>query len=284
MPDIPPPKNETSQPVFVIATQRSGTNYLRSLLRGTGAFADFDETLHSEIDEKNPAPFAYWDWSKHSYFKFRADRITANPNLSIPLGRHVVSLFNDYMDYLSSEAGKSPYFLIDIKYNSLHHFDPIWHFLTGRKFIFDLINARGCRVLHLVRENVFNVYLSSQVAEATGKYVVAQGDAITVPRVSITIDHMFATIERIEREINLIRLDLESVSNVYELTYESICSDPNGVPESIVSELSDFFSIRLQFRGQPTTQKIIKNRWSVIDNVEEVKQALEASPYSWCIE
>ncbi len=283
MPDIPPPKNEKSQPVFLIATQRSGTNYLRALLRGTGAFADFDEILHSEIDKNNPARFAYFDWSKHSYFKFRAEQIKTNPELSIPHGDTVFALFNDYLDYLSSAAGNKPFFLMDVKYKSLHHFDPVWQPLSAPKFIFELIRLRGCRVLHLVRENVFNVYLSEQVAGLTGMYVRAKGDTSELPRVRIEVEEMFRNIQRIEREINLIRLDLEKLPYVFELSYESITSGSNGMPDSIASDLRLFFRTSLQFNQEPPTQKIVRDRWSVVENAEEVKQAMRNSPYSWCL-
>ena len=272
------------QPVFVLATQRSGTNYLRSLMKGTGLFADFNEVFHSEIDETIPASFEYFDWAKHSYFKYRAKRFAENPNLSIPLGEHVISLFSDYLDYLSSESGNLPYFLMDVKYSSLHHFDPVWHSLTARKFIFDLISSRGCRVVHLVRENVFNVYLSGQLAILTGMYVQKKDDVIELPRVSIAADDMLRELQRIEQEVNMVRLDLETLPNVYELTYESISSEGVGVPQSIEEELSEFFKSNIQLRKPATITRIIKDRWSVIENADEVIEALAHSPYAWCIE
>jgi len=277
-------QEKTAQPVFVLATQRSGTNYLRSLLRSTGLFVDYNEIFHSEVKNDNDASFSYFNWAKHSYFKYRAQRFAKDPELSIPLGENIVLLFNDYLDYLSSESGSVPYFLVDVKYNSLHHFDPVWHSLTAPNFIFDLVSHRRSRVLHLVRENVFDVYLSNLVSNLTGLYVKENDDAIQIPKILISVQNMFAKIKQIEQEVNLVRLYLEPLANVYELTYESISSEGIGVPPYIEKDLVDFFGTNLKLGLNETTRRIIENRWTVIENADEIVMALKNSPYEWCID
>lgn len=268
-----------TQPVFIIATQRSGTNFLRSLLRNTKVFTDFDEVLHSKVDYSPKSQKDYFDWSKFSYFIFRASKFISNPRLSIPTEENITTLFDEYLDFLASQEPSRPFYLLDIKYNSLHHFDPIWQSLISPKYIFELMEERKFRVIHIVRENILDVYLSRIISNLTGNFVATESQEQPVQKIDIDVSDMLWNIQRIEREINLVRQDLESISNSIEISYDSLKSTSNKMPDDMAEIFCDFFSLNLNFGQASEFKKIIGDRWSLIRNANEVREALIKSPY-----
>jgi len=93
-------------PVFIVANQRSGTNFLRHLLCSTGLFTDLNEIFQAG------SPALYWD--------FFIKEVTENPDLARPSRENRVALFDKFM-HEHVEIIDTKYVLVDIKYNSTHN-------------------------------------------------------------------------------------------------------------------------------------------------------------------
>jgi len=88
-------------PIFIIATQRSGTNLFRSTLAHAGKVMDFDEQFRFDesMDENN-------------FFLFRKDVLDKDPDRSLPTPENMEYLFLKYMDFLASRRGENEAFLL----------------------------------------------------------------------------------------------------------------------------------------------------------------------------
>ena len=125
-----------SQPVFIFAQQRSGTNLLRKSLSATPLFRDLDEVF----DPKQP-----------QYWHFRKGKIRQQPKLATPTREHQVGMFEAFLQCRLSS--RQPYTLIDIKYNSVHSLDDLWLSPMETPVLIDWLVQKQYPVIHLVREN-----------------------------------------------------------------------------------------------------------------------------------
>jgi hypothetical protein len=272
--------NNMAKPVFVLATQRSGTNYLRALLTATGRFRDFDEILHSAVVDGQMLENEYFDWSTHSYFLFRAAKYAETPSLSIPIKENVYRLITDYLEYLKTEAGDSMFFLMDVKYSSLHHFDPIWQSLSAPKYFFEILKRLKCHVIHVVRENAFNVFLSEEVAKATRRYVLRTGEKMDLPRLRMDPEETLWNLGRIEREVEMVRSSLSGGALHCEIAYEHMSSFDDTIRDREFKKLKEFLQLKADMPASVGVKKIIKDRWSIIENADEIRARILNSPYA----
>jgi hypothetical protein len=84
----------------------------------------------------------------------------------------------------------------------------------------------NCNVIHLIRRNLFDCYVSGALARMTGQWQGFEGDATTRPPEPFTIDR--ADLEKFLRqrtkEIELTRAYFAGKSQYYEVFYEDIAS------------------------------------------------------------
>lgn len=256
-----------SKPIFIIATQRSGSNYLRSLLTSTGMFYDFNEILDP-----------YWEGNlKNTYFYFREQEIKKHPEVSIPYPHNVEKLFKDYLAYLEKLQPEHPYHLLDVKYNSLHHFNEIWD--GDWPFLFNLINRNQIPFIHLVRNNVYEVYQSLIIADFNKVYTVEKNKSCNLKSISIDLDDMLFHIKLLEYKIDYIRNICKQMPLAMEINYEELVKEKNGIPENIKTEFSKVTGIYLKNNISSPLKKMITKPKELIENYDEVMQCLKNNGY-----
>ena len=256
-----------SKPIFIIATQRSGSNYFRSLLASTGQFYDFNEILDP-----------YWkDNLKNTYLYFRAQEIKKNPEISIPYPDIVEELFKKYLSYLEELQPKHPYHLLDVKYNSLHHFNEIWD--GDWPFLFNLLNRNQIPLIHLVRNNVYEVYQSLIVADYNKVYTVEKNQSCNLKPISIDLDDMLFHLKLLENKIEYISNICKIMPLAMEINYEELITEKNNISEKIRQELKRISGIELKNNISSTLKKMITKPKDLIENYEEVMQCLKKNGY-----
>lgn len=264
------------EPIFLVASQRSGTNYLRFLLQKTGVIENF-----GEIFDTTQLQNEQWN---HQYFLYRLGQIKADPSLSIPLENNAEKLFNGYVEFLAKLAGNMPFFLMDIKYQSLHHMDTVWQEPLARNHVFKLIEKNDYKVIHMVRHNLFEFFVSHQLALKTGKYHLLPGENDEAGTIEVDVDYMLRDMKRLEREQVLVRRFIWPIRNKIEIAYENMRYNPNSMPPHLRVKLSEFLGYDLPSTQQAYFRKIIKDPFDVISNKQAVRECLLGSRFSRFIE
>jgi len=150
---------QTSDFIVLLARQRSGTNPLRSVLETHPKIACTEEVLNVE-----PTP-DYELEVETNYFRFLDKRLEGDLLRFLSL-EHQEALFLDYLEYLRAFYDKQ-YLVVDVKYNSVHHLEGAWRFLTEEPALFRFIKTHGLRVINLTRRNFLRYYVSELKAQAS---------------------------------------------------------------------------------------------------------------------
>lgn len=155
--------------LFVIATQRTGTNALRYALAASGLFVDHNEIFSPRHREGGFAAANFWNFRRHVE---AADR----PFLRLDEHRQIWKL---YLEHIGRQHPPDVVHLFDIKVNSLHQFNGVlWNPLDKPALLGFLGEARAC-VIHLQRRNLVAMFASTLRGLSSGTWVVRNEDVQT---------------------------------------------------------------------------------------------------------
>ena len=248
-------------PVFVIAMQRSGTNLLRKSLAQTPLFTDLNEVFD---------PFHAGFWA------FRKKVIQLDPEYVMPSEPHQTRLWTNFLRYRLANV-KTPFALIDVKYNSTHNLNAVWQEPGDPPLLVRWLQRQSLPIIHIVRENLLDGYVSNLLACQLKIWVsdddrVSQGITFTLdPRNTVT------ELSRRRREIDLFRDWLFETQHI-ELTYESLtASEDNDVPRNTIRQVGRLLKIDphcLPHSIPIATRKMGRSAAQLVTNYTEIVQAL----------
>ena len=147
--------------------------------------------------------------------------------------------------------------------------------------VHEYLALRRARVVHLVRANVLDAVLSYELAKARDRFAVREGESarpVTVSLDPATIrerleEHSFS-IEQARARILFYRLPW------HEVFYEELVART----EETLGGVLDFLGVRrerLQSTFVPTNDQ---PRESVIENLDEVREALSGTRFAWMLD
>lgn len=146
-----------AKPLFLLSQQRSGTNYFRSLMDSGGdIYGAYKEVFDPNIIETRES---FWTFCNS------LERAELDPDRR-------VGTFSKFLDHLGDGLDEK-YFVVDIKYNSLHHLQGYWWEPVNPLVRF--IRQNNYKMVHLIRRNVFAATVSQIRANKTGQYTL-KGD------------------------------------------------------------------------------------------------------------
>jgi len=224
-------------PIFVIAFQRSGTNLLRHSLQATGQVVDCNEVFDP-----------YWydeDANTWSFWRFKADYIKTH-SIIVPTRREMANLWNKYIEHISAQCKSLELrALIDIKVNSLHLFNVAWQQPMEMPMLLRFLGGRRDQIIHLVRDNFLDLYVSHLVAEKSGRFVVPVGEKLPVNAIHIETKKMIHFIRNCEAELKLISQWILATewygASVLRLNYRDLWSDNGVLNESVTRKIEKQF-------------------------------------------
>lgn len=261
--------SKSIQPIFFCAQQRSGTTVLQRTLEDSGILKNYGEVFHhARADEC-------------AYFEYRMKLLKNQAALSLPTGHHQKRLFNRYLKFLASKAGSRSLFLVDVKYNSWHHFNTVWHLPTSPPNLLKLIRLKGLPVLHIKRNNVFNRFLSGRLALETKTYHYAND--VDVNEQSLTINTEECKLEMM-KSLELQKLYsgyLSDYKNAREICYEEMFD--KGVFSSKTNEVLSWLIGEEVELKPPVLKKISKDYKKIVKNFEEVLDYFSNSEFEGMI-
>lgn len=246
--------------LVIVAKQRTGTNFLRSLLGQSTTGWDCSEIFHTET-VKNSANF--FGWLARDGRPFPAIRSEAD----------VMAMFRDYLDFAEAEH---PVPILDIKYNSLWAIAPSWHTVLEQPAVLKVLNQRGYKFVHLTRKNRLDYAMSHLLAAETG---------IFVTREEVEIDRIFhVEPERLERMIrqydmerNHIQRFMNRVKKRADLTYETLLDADEAALETALRGLVADTDIEFRALRPAKTKKILKNWRDNVSNAAEIEAKFGAA-------
>ena len=233
--------------IFLISTQRSGTNYLRSLLHNhKSIFADYKEVFDPNVI-KQPEYF----------YNYLMDRLKEDPSAVLPSRRQEV--FIEFVTHLR-QLSQSKRVIIDIKYNSEHHLFGDWQ--PGEHPFVAVANQLNAPVIHLVRRNFFKVMVSVAATQQTGVYVTKKDNAVQ----SLDLDENAFKRQLINRGelINRYRTILRRCNIIYEMAYEDIDDVQQGKTLIEVNNLLEFLGEEKMSELQTELKKVVPRDLSTI--------------------
>lgn len=249
------------KPVFVIATQRSGTNLFRSLLVSTGYFTDFKEVFHSNTN------------SEINFFNFRRKLYAKNLELSLPSNDNLKKIFNQYLKHLKSKAN-TPYFFVDIKYNSFGHLAPYWQGQLEIPRLLNLIKSHKFPIIHIVRDNVLETECSLRLAQKNLNHTLRSNEKLKFSSVHLDKETIKDILDRRLQEIELFKSWLDDYKPVIEIEYSNIIED-NSLSQSAKDRLSKLLDLNITQTTKTPYKKMASSLKNTIENYEEIHGVLK---------
>lgn len=152
------------QILCIVAGQRSGTTSFRSLVSGSGRFADLGEIFDTATIGQPESFFGYC----------RARKLMFTDVFS---GPDAERLCKDYLAVLREKAG-SQHLLFDIKFNSWGIVRMPWTYMHQEPYFLAFLKYRRARMVFIWRQDIVAQILSDRISSSLGKWHnIKTGDA-----------------------------------------------------------------------------------------------------------
>ena len=251
-----------SRPLVICAQQRSGTAVLRSNLRQSPLTRCYDEVFLANRER-----------SEFNFFNFKEGLLKEDLSLFFPSAENQQTIFRRFIDFLDDHCD-TPFFVLDIKYNSWHHLDPVWHGVLDRPFLLTLLLEREVSIVHMIRQNVFQQRVSNEFAQATKQWHFNSKHDAKPKDIAIEIDpdDCQAKMELSQKRTELFRNWFSGHKHYGELMYEEMFTSDGEFSDDTLQLICDLVGTDIQMPTQPGLKKGIRNVSQVISNQEALLQ------------
>jgi LPS sulfotransferase NodH len=259
--------DRTATPLVFVAKARSGTTALQEVVETTGSVCNFGEVFHDSEQQRKKV-------TNYFYFKERNP-----PPFIVPTVAEVRRYFIGFINYLAAISDK-PWFLMDIKYSSWHHFLPVWHENSGQPFQLRLLKELGAPIIHITRSNLFRQYLSHVYATNNDRWNYQRGEEGKVSTAGIYVDVKAAKgqMDLTSYNAKCFRGWLQGYTKAAEVEYESAFVD--GAPDvSYLKSALGSLEIPTEFSNSISQAKTPIQVPQLVDNQSEVLRFFAGSPY-----
>lgn len=262
------------QLIVILARQRSGTTALAETLALGADVCSFGEVFHHQQPEvgKPGQP----DLRLHpeaDFFKLSVEMLRSAPELALPSVENKMHLFDAFISHLSSLT-RSRWILIDVKYNSWHHFENYYHVPGHSPFLLHLLKHRNAAFIHVTRANTFARYCSEQLALSRNKWHVERGAKDDDAAIIIDPVAALRDMQETQRQMETFSRFLTDCRRRIDLRYEEIFAGDHlaSATDAKISRLLDGdwtagVTVPLQKATPPLS--------SVIKNLDEVRSYFE---------
>ena len=254
----------------LLARQRSGTGALGSVLDQQPAVSYLGEVFHDDAIGKAP-----------NYFWFLTGLIKDAPEIALPnaTGRR----FDLYTDFLKSYAKKTNV-VIDIKYRSTHHFNAHWLSLGETPTLFHLMKERNIPVIHLTRRNHLKTYVSGLLADMNRVWHATEKDKIKAHTLNVDVKKCMGFINAQIQEDERVQRALRHYPKLFAIDYAELFDEQAHISPEVAKKLGTFFGVPSFEARRPAFVKQTSDQLKdVIENYEQLGNALSGSPYAWML-
>ena len=249
--------------ICIIATGRSGTHALRSILRQENWITCLDEVLNPELQRKIPGNI--------TEFLDKMFRLMPDWKLNGSTARYLIK---EYFTYLQNIA-KDCVPLIDIKNEQLRILD-WWLELGKNKPLFlKQIMYNDYPIIQLTRQNVLAQYASIKLAVQTNEWV---RNKYKVSKNETPPEYIFENLDKYAGANRQFSNWFSNYPRTACLTYETLL-DGARLSTSARTEIERVVGRTLDPTITADTQKIAPPLSQLIKNFDEIKELLKGTPY-----
>ena len=270
--------------IVICANQRSGTNALANALGRTSQIESLREPFEDRVDE----PRNYFGFLiKHDQFRL---------HLCHPTTERRSILAKAYLTYLHRSTSK-PKNVMDIKYNSWHHLDPMWHFQLEDPLFMHVLKTYSSVFIHIKRRNLLAQYLSHQFADSTGVYHYLKnptgntGTALTTETamqrvegvvVNLDVQHCLSSLRMRRSTEALFTSLLSEYPYSVEINYEELFT-----AEAVSKPATDRLRRLIGFTEPELKTDFLRTPINVADRIvnrDEVARTLASTEFAWMVD
>lgn len=176
--------------VVLLCHERSGSTYLTDCLAGSGGIVPAGDLWNHA---------ALGDDAALGFHRFRADWLRDQGVPPSPLDDTLFPLLDDYFAAVAARhEGRTV--LVDIKYAHLHVVSGFWFNASAGSLFFAYLRARGIRLIHLYRRDVFAAVASMHLALERGIWNARGGTPAEAPR--LTLDRGLLALQMAELAVD----------------------------------------------------------------------------------
>ncbi|WP_118132835.1 hypothetical protein [Oceanicella sp. SM1341] len=242
--------------LVIVAKQRTGTNFLRSLVADSSNGHNVGEAFHTDTQGADGNFFAWMEREGRDYPLIRKE-----PELR--------KLLEDWLDHVEHNF---PVPILDVKYNSFWAVSNTWMSMIELPPMLKVLNQRGYKFVHLTRANRLEHALSLVFARETGVYVTFKDVEIN-GKYTVEPDKLQTMCRQYEREIAFVNGYLRRLRRVEEMTYEDLYGADERALRPVLRKLMAGTDIVFDKVGEARTKKIVKNWRDNVNNVAEIEAA-----------
>ena len=243
---------------LILAYQRSGTTALRSILEATGKFLNFGEIFAPQRTKE-----------KHGVYNFFESEVKNDPKIVYPLFETRVKFFDSYFENLlsaSTSTNKLP--LIDVKFDVLYNLHTYFQADDIEPFFLKYCKMRNVKIIHLIRENSFEIALSLAIARENKQYHYTSdekpGSELILSKEDVASFYN-NHVKQKDAAINFLKN-----YNHLEMQYESSFVN-NRLSDEALDLLSSYLDLELE-NIESTYVKKTKSNKELVSNFDEVHQ------------
>ncbi len=244
----------------------------RDLLMRTGA-VNCDEIFHGDLSS-NP----------HRFYSYLLERIEKSPRLVHPESHP--RIFADYIERERARAEGKP-LAMDVKYFALNLIPAREDVDSRNPFLLRFMRREKAHAVHIVRQNKLRIYVSEEMAKATGKWSASQTGHLVTEKPRLTVDSAQALdfIERQHRQERRVRSMLEKIPGAQELIYEEMFDEEGNFVETTRAAAATCMGVGLEAVDKvPGNLKMNPEPMSaLVENYEELAEAVSATEHAWML-
>jgi len=259
-----------NQPIILCAQQKSGTTVLQKAFNDTDHCLNFGEVFHEKIYDVPTNEVAY--------FNFKRFVVKDNPELSTPHMKNQNRLFKMYFENLSNLSNK-PFFLMDIKYNSWHHFNPVWHSAMEIPRLLRMVKENNIPIIHIKRKNLLHQYLISFIDNGSEDFFLKPSSEKQIyNEIIINPHHCKQMIQIVKRNMDNFQNWLANYPNHHVVYYEDILIDDHFT-DSINNIVAEVTNRKVTKLCDPLIKKNLENPFKYIKNRDQLINSLKNSAF-----
>ncbi|WP_238367976.1 hypothetical protein [Mesobacterium pallidum] len=248
--------------VLVLAKQRAGTNFLRSMLAETGGLRDFGEVFQP----RQPDGLSKYHRWLASVPPEQAEAVT-----------HPAAIDRAEAFLAALETEGFP--CIDVKYNSALNAIGTWYSPVELPPVLAAALRRGYLVIHLQRRNRLEHAVSSWIAGRTGRYVDRGANAHEGPETYEIPPHAVTRIARTyDLEAEMVGGWLSRArgrarpDQIMELAYEDMAGAAPEALSAIIADILGRCGITMSGGATANTRKLLPDWRQTVSNAEILEQ------------
>lgn len=218
---------------------------------------------------------------KPNYMVHHVKQITEDPELALPSVKNLKKLFHSHYETLRNLSPDAKVRLVDIKYTHVGRFDPINYHRLELPFLLKRIRSAGGMIIHIIRRNLLETYVSASIAKMNNSYRAPHRDLVNRRRINLEPTETLKTLEQRDDEIIFFRKVLGNDKSVIEIYYEDMIED-GMFSATILKDLAKRWSIDpALFDRQPKIEKIAPPLVHAVDNFDQIRETLKSTRFAW---